>query len=76
MSKKSQLKKEIAEIEREIAALEQKRSRSQSAILRCMISGTKPKPEEEEYFRVFSDLIDSERERLKQLYAELDELKK
>ena len=74
MSKKSQLKREIADSEREISALEHKRERSQSALMHAMLSKTKPSPEDEEYFRVFSTLIDNEREHLRQLYAALDEL--
>lgn len=76
MSKKSQLKREIADIEREIGALEQKRARSQSALMRAMLTKTKPDPADEEYFRVFSELIDNEREHLRRLAAELEELDK
>ena len=76
MSKKSQLKKEIADSEREIAALEAKRARSQSALMTAMLKGTKADPADEEYFRVFSALIDTERENLRRLQAELDGLKK
>ena len=76
MSKKSKLKKEIDDIEREIEALEQKRERSQIAIMRAMIAGTKPSPEDQQYFDVFSTLIDNEREHLRKLYAELDEMTK
>lgn len=74
MSKKSKLKREIEDIEREIEALEQKRERSQIAVMRAMISGTKPSPEDEQYFMVFSSLIDEEREHLRQLNAELQQL--
>lgn len=75
MSKKSQLKREIDECEREIRAYEQKRERSQTALIRAMLSGTKPTKEDEQYFNVFSNLIDEEREKLRRLYAELEELK-
>ena len=74
MSKKSKLKRAIDDSEREIEALEQKRERSQIAVLRAMISGTKPSPEDEQYFMVFSSLIDEEREHLRQLNAELQQL--
>ena len=76
MSKKSKLKKAIDDSEREIEALEQKRERSQIAVMRSMIDGSKPSPEDLQYFTVFSTLIDNERENLRKLYAELDELKK
>lgn len=76
MSKKSELKKAIDESEREIVALEQKLARSQSSLMRAMITGKKASPEDQEYFRVFSELIDAERDRLHELYKELDEIKK
>ena len=74
MSKKSQLKKAIEDCEREIEAYEHKRERSQTAIMRAMLAGTKPLAEDEKYFTVFSNLIDQEREKLRGLHAELAEL--
>ena len=76
MSKKSKLKKAIDDSEREIEALEQKRERSQIAVMRAMIDGTKPSPEDQHYFLTFSMLIDNERENLRKLYLELAGLKK
>lgn len=76
MSKKSQLKRAIDECEREIRAYELKIERSQNALVRAMLAGKKPAPEDEQYFTVFSDLIDSEREKLRGLYAELNALNK
>ena len=74
MSKKSQLKKAIDDIEREIEAYEHKRERSQTAIMRAMLAGKKPSPEDEQYFTMFSNLIDQEREKLRNLHTELDNL--
>lgn len=75
MSKRTrQLKKEIDDLEREIEALEQKRERSQIAVMRAMISGGKPSKEDEQYFFAFSQLIDNDRDALRKLYAELDQL--
>lgn len=76
MSKKGQLKKAIEDCEREIEAYEHKRERSQTAIMRAMLAGKKASPEDEQYFTVFSNLIDQEREKLRQLQAELNELNK
>ncbi|MDE6293714.1 MAG: hypothetical protein K2L88_03730 [Clostridiales bacterium] len=76
MSKKSQLKREIDDCEREIRAYEEKRERSQTALIRAMLAGTKPSKEDEQYFNIFSDLIDKEREKLRMLCAELEALKK
>lgn len=74
MSKKRKLKREIDDIEREIEALEQKRERSQIAVMRAMMQGLKPNPEDQRYFLTFSTLIDNERENLRRLYVELAEL--
>ena len=76
MSKKSKLKKAIDDCEREMRAYERKIERSQNALVRALLTGTKPSPEDEQYFSVFSNLIDAEREKLRKLYAELNELKK
>lgn len=76
MSKKSQLKKAIDDSEKEIEALEQKRERSQIAVMRAMVSGTQPSPEDMQYFTVFTQLIDNERENLRKLYAELNGMSK
>ena len=76
MSKKSKLKKAIEDSEREIKAYESKRERSQTAIMRAMLSGNRPSPEDEQYFNVFSNLIDQERDNLRKLYAELEEMNK
>ena len=74
MSKKSKLKRAIDDSEREIEALEQKRERSQIAVMRALIDGTKPSPEDQHYFMTFSVLIDNEREHLRSLYIELANL--
>ena len=76
MNKKSKLKREIDDVQREIEALEQKRERSQIAVMRAMISGKKAAAEDEQYFMVFSTLIDNEREHLRELYAQLEELER
>ena len=74
MSKKSELKKKIAESGAEIELLEKKRGRSQSALLEAMINGQTPNPTDVEYFRVFSSLIELERLNLNKLKAELEAL--
>ena len=75
MSKASKLKQAIEDSEREIEALEQKRERSQIAVMRALMAGEKPSPEDAQYFDTFSALIDRERENLRQLYVQLGELK-
>jgi len=74
MSKKGELKRKIAESEEEIALLEQKRGRSQSALLEAIISNRQPDPTDVEYFKTFSQLIDLERANWRKLKSELDNL--
>ena len=63
-----------AESGAEIELLEKKRGRSQSALLEAMINGQTPNPTDVEYFRVFSSLIELERQNLNKLKAELEAL--
>ncbi len=74
MSKKGELKRKIAESEEEIALLEQKRGRSQSALLEAIITNRQPDPTDVEYFKTFSQLIDLERANWRKLKSELDNL--
>lgn len=74
MSKKSDLKKQIEDSEREIEALEAKLMRAQISVLGAIINKQEPSEEDKEYFRVYSKLIEVERENLKNLYKQLNEL--
>ena len=76
MSRKSEIKKIIADTEREIEALEKKRARSQSVLLTAVVNKTEPNPTDVEYFRVFTALIDERRNTLRELLEEMDQLKK
>lgn len=75
MSKKSILKKSIAETEAEIDELEKKRNRSQSSILEAYLNNEHPSKADVEYFRTYSKLIEVERENLRKLKEELASLK-
>lgn len=74
MSKKSEIKKAIAESEQEIADLEIRRNRSQSALLQSFLDNSKPNKNDAEYYRVYSQLIDLERAKLRKLNADLKKL--
>lgn len=74
MSKKSNLKKAIAESEAEIESLEKRRVRSQSAILEAYIAHVEPTETDAEYFRMFTELIELERANLRKLNEELAKL--
>lgn len=74
MSKKSNIKKAIAESEKEIEALEKRRERSQSALLGSYVNQTKPDEKDVEYFNVLTELIELERDNIRKLTAELNSL--
>lgn len=76
MSTKRKLKKAIEEREIEIRTYERKRERSQTALIRALLAGTKPSKEDEQYFNVFSDLIDETRKEIRKLNDELDKISK
>lgn len=74
MSKKGDLKKQIQDSEKEIEALEAKLMRTQIAVIGAMLNHEEPTDEDKEYFRVYSKLIEVERENLKNLNKKLREL--
>lgn len=75
MSAKSEIKKQIEESEMEIEALEAKLMRSQIAIMGAILNNEQPSETDKEYFRVYSKLIEVERENLKDLHKKLGALK-
>ncbi|MDE6660329.1 MAG: hypothetical protein K2J93_00710 [Anaeroplasmataceae bacterium] len=76
MSKKRELKRQIAESEKEIVALEQKRQRSQSSLMEAHVNNVAPNASDVEYFKLYTNLIELERENLRQLKKILEQLKK
>lgn len=75
MSKKSDLKKAIQASIDEIAELEKKLGRSQTALLHSILNGTHINDEDAQYFRIYTSLIEVERENLRKLNEELKGLK-
>ena len=75
MSRKSDLEKAIRESEAELDSLEQKRLRSMSSFIEALVNQETPAPEDVEYFKTYSGLIELERENLRKLNDELDSLK-
>lgn len=71
MSKKSDLKKAIMDSEKEIAELEKKCARSQTALLQSILENTKLNEQDAQYFRIYTSLIEVERENLRKLNEEL-----
>ena len=74
MLKKNEIKKKIADSEKEIEALESKLMRSQISVLGAILNNQEPSEIDKEYFRVYSKLIEVERENLKTLNKQLTEL--
>lgn len=72
MSQKSKLKKEINECRKKILVLEQKRTRSQAALVYALLNHTTPDDADIEYFNRYTVQIENERERMHELMKELD----
>lgn len=72
MAKKNDIKKKIEESEQEISRLESKLMRSQIAVMGAILNNEAPNEEDREYFRVYSKLIEVERNNLRELYKQLD----
>ena len=71
---KLKLKKQIRKSKEKIAELEQRRSRSQAALVAALLRNEIPRDEEVDYFNHFSEKIDLEREHLHALTKEYEEL--
>lgn len=74
MREKRILNKKIAQCKANIEELEQKRSRSQAALITAILSNTSPDDEDVEYFNKFTAEIDAQRELMHALIAELESL--
>lgn len=64
MSLKKDLAKEIGILEKEMQALESKRSRSMAALIEALISRRDPSETEMQFFRQYSAEIEVKREKL------------
>ena len=76
MFRKSKLRKQIRQIKKNIVDLEQKRSRSQAALVTALLRNEDPRDEEVDYFNHFSNRIDREREQLQALTEQYEALLK
>ena len=74
MLKKSKLKKEINASRKKIQMLEQKRTRSQAALVYALLNHTTPNDSDIEYFNKFTVEMENERARMHELMAELDNM--
>ena len=76
MFAKRKLRKQIKKAKEAIVELEQKRARSQAALIDALLKNEDPDDREVDYFNQFSEKIDGERERLRALTEEYEALKK
>ena len=74
MSLKKDLAREIGLIEKEMQALESKRSRSMAALMEAVISRRDPSEREMQFFRQYSAEIEVKREKLIELNESLKKL--
>ena len=74
MLQKSKLKKAINASRKKIMVLEQKRTRSQAALVYALLNHTTPNDADIEYFNQFTVQIEQEREHMHGLMAELEKL--
>ena len=74
MFKKMKLKKEIENCKKSIAELEQKRTRSQAALVEAILMKTEPKDDDVDFFNKFTEQIEAERNKLHELMKELEAL--
>ena len=74
MLQKSKLKKAITASRKKIELLEQKRTRSQAALVYALLNHTTPNDADIEYFNNYTVQIENERAHMHELMAELDGL--
>ena len=76
MFQKRKLRKQIKQGKATILALEQKRSRSQAGLLSALLNNEVPNDDDVDYFNRFSELIECERARLRELISAYEALSK
>ena len=74
MFEKRKLKKAIEQSKQKIEQIEQKRSRSQSALVDAILRHTEPDDQDVDYFNQFTAQIEEERANLHRLMKELEKL--
>ena len=74
MFEAAKLKKEIKKSKETIEVLEKKRTRSQAALVEAILTHQDPDDSDVEFFNHFTELIESERNRLHQLTKQLENL--
>ena len=75
MLKKWKLKREIEKCKKQITVLEQRRTRSQAALLEAILTHQSPDDADVDYFNRYTAIIDEERDKMHALKKELADLK-
>ncbi len=76
MFEKAKLKKAIKRSKERIEAIEQRRTRSQAALVEAILRHTEPNDKDVDYFNQFTEQIEEERANLHRLMKRLDDLEK
>ena len=74
MFRKMKLRKEIRKCRKRIEAFEKKRTRSQAALTEAILTQSQPNDSDVDYFNLFTQLIEREREKMHGLTEELNRL--
>ena len=74
MFEKAKLKKAIKQSKERIDTIEQKRTRSQAALVDAILRQAQPDDRDVDYFNQFTEQIDAERDNLHKLMKQLEEL--
>ncbi len=74
MFKKMKLKKQIEDCKKRITELEQKRSRSQAALVEAILTHTEPDDKDVDFFNMFTKQIEDVREDMHAKMVELEEM--
>ena len=74
MFKKMKLKKQIEDCKKRITELEQKRARSQAALVEAILTHTEPDDKDVDFFNMFTKQIEDVREDMHAKMVELEEM--
>ena len=74
MFEKLKLRRKIRKLKIQIEELEKKRARSQSALVDAILSNSIPEDQDVDYFNRYSERINSDRERIRELERKLKEI--
>ena len=74
MFEKLKLRRKIRKLKIQIEELEKKRARSQSALMDAILSNSIPEDQDVDYFNRYSERINSDRERIRELERKLKEI--